>query len=682
MNTRSLASVKVTACRTRFNQSGESIVKRDSPKLGRPARLLAKSVDEWLTSIIIVAAPESCSGSCKVPTKGPPIKSDSPSCSDSPVSRIYAKFCLPSIVMIKARHRRLLAVALGAVLVLYPVIHPVLNPSALCACDAQALPLSGDVAALDALSLKRVFPLGLEDQSTFSNRREAKHKEIGADNLIGAQKAIPSRGITGRINTVYKTPARSWRMAEPGNVPVLSEARITNIHSLTGPDFGTVRIDLTPATNYVAKRIDPNQVVIRLIGATISPSLDQRIFTLGDAGLIRKIALSGKANRNAAREALVDVTIDIALNSDYSIRRLTDPSRIVIDLHSQACQARQRSTLEQVGEALQSLAHESLEAETVKTVARELPSTDSQDTEEWLVAEKRLVSSKVEERINFPYRIDNSKPAALPTTSDKTIHRINDDISSASAAIEPKRSDKFTKSIVIDAGHGGHDPGAISRNGILEKEIVLDIAQRLRAYIRARFPHVEVVLTRESDYFITLDERVKIANGRNADLFLSIHANASESPAASGVETYYSDPNDESSRPIYAAVEANMRLTGENATGLESAGLSAQTANFSIVNRLEKSEALARRLQTELVRGITSTSQPAAKDRGVKPAAFAVLLGTRMPSVLAEVSFLSNPREAEQLRSEQFRDRIAASLLSGLDEYLRDTSVEPAQIRK
>lgn len=229
---------------------------------------------------------------------------------------------------------------------------------------------------------------------------------------------------------------------------------------------------------------------------------------------------------------------------------------------------------------------------------------------------------------------------------------------------------------------GGHDPGAISRNGILEKEIVLDIAQRLRAYIKARFPDVEVVLTRESDYFITLDERVKIANSRSADLFLSIHANASESPAASGVETYYSDPNDESSRPIYAAVEANMRLTSGNATGVESSSPSAQTANLSIVNRSEKSEALARHLQTELVRGISSTSQPTAKDRGVKLASFAILLGTKMPSVLAEVSFLSNPRDAELLRSEQFRDRIAASLLSGLDEYLREPSVEAAQIRK
>lgn len=583
--------------------------------------------------------------------------------------------------MSKPKHKRLLAVALGAVLVSYPVIHPVLNPSG-CACDAQAWPPSTGFAVLDALPLERVFALSFEDQSRYRDRLEAERREIGADNLIGAQKAIPSQGTTGRINTIYKTPARSWRTGDPGNVSVLSEAQITNIQSLIGPDFGTIRIDLSPATNYVAKRIDQNQVVIRLIGANISPSLDERIFTLGEAGLIRKIAISGAADRNLAREALVDVTIDITSNSDYSIRRLTDPSRIIIDLRSQVSQARQRSTDHQVAEAIQSLAPESLEGETGRTVARELPSIDAQDNEELAAAEKQLVSSKAEERISLPYQIDNSNPTALSTISDKTIHRTNDDISRASAVIEPNRSDKFTKRIVIDAGHGGHDPGAISRNGILEKEIVLDIAQRLRAYIKARFPDVEVVLTRESDYFITLDERVKIANSRSADLFLSIHANASESPAASGVETYYSDPNDDSSRPIYAAVEANMRLTSGNATGVESSGPSAQTANLSIVNRSEKSEGLARHLQTELVRGISSTSQPTAKDRGVKLASFAILLGTKMPSVLAEVSFLSNPRDAELLRSEQFRDRIAASLLSGLDEYLREPSVEAAQIRK
>lgn len=581
--------------------------------------------------------------------------------------------------MIKSRHKRLLAVGFGVVLVSYPVIHPVLGPSALCAGDAQALPLSTGIAALDAFPLKRVFPRGFEEQSTYRHGLEAEHKENGADNLTGAQKTIPSHGITGRTHTVYKTPARS---SDLGNVSVLGEARITNIQSLSGPDFGTVRIDLSGATNYVVKRIDQNQVVIRLIGANISPSLDQRIFTLGEAGLIRKIALSGAAARDVTLDGLVDVTIDIALNSEYSIRRLADPSSIVIDLRSQVSQARQRSTVHQAAEALQSLATESPEGEAVRAVARELPSTVSNDTEELVVAEKRLVSSKAEERISIPYQIDNSKPAASSTISDKTRHRTNDGISSVSAAIEPNRSDRFTKCVVIDAGHGGHDPGAMSRNGILEKEIVLDIAQRLRAYIRARFPHVEVVLTRDSDSFITLEERVKIANRRSADLFLSIHANASDSPAASGVETYYSDPDDESSRLIYAAVEANMQLTGENATGLGSSGLSAQTANFSTVNRLEKSEALARRLQTELVRGISSTSQPTAKDRGVKSASFAVLLGTKMPSVLAEVSFLSNPRDAELLRDEQFRDRIAASLLSGLDEYLRVPSVEPAQIRK
>jgi N-acetylmuramoyl-L-alanine amidase len=105
-------------------------------------------------------------------------------------------------------------------------------------------------------------------------------------------------------------------------------------------------------------------------------------------------------------------------------------------------------------------------------------------------------------------------------------------------------------------------------------------------------------------------------------------------------------------------------------------------AKLSTRNRLEKSEELARHLQTALVQGIGSTSKSTAKDRGVKSASFAVLLGTQMPSVLAEVSFLSNPRDAEFLRTEQFRDRIAVSLASGLDQYLRNRSVEPPQDRK
>lgn len=235
---------------------------------------------------------------------------------------------------------------------------------------------------------------------------------------------------------------------------------------------------------------------------------------------------------------------------------------------------------------------------------------------------------------------------------------------------------------MIDPGHGGQDPGAASPNGILEKEVVLDIAQRLKAYITTHYPDVEVVLTRESDHFITLDERVTMANRRGADLFLSIHANASESPAASGVETYFLNPTGESSRPLYPASEDDIRVSGERPTRGEHSDVHSQLAKLFTRNRLEKSEEFARHLQTALVRGIGSASQPTAKDRGVKSAPFAVLLGTKMPSVLAEVSFLSNLRDAELLRSEQFRDRIAASLLSGLEEYLRDRSVEPPQGQK
>jgi len=585
--------------------------------------------------------------------------------------------------MNKYAYNKLLGAAVGATLVFYPAIQPIWSPTSSNACDTRPLTSSTNVMALNALPLKRIFELRSEDHTKYQDAlAEVERKEIGAVNPVEMQKAMTRQEITGRIHPVYSVPARSGRMTDRSYALPLSEPRITNIESFSGPNYGSVIIDLSCATSYVTERAGNNQIVIRMTEAGISPSLDQKVFTLGESGLIKQIVLSGAANRNAAGAAGVDVAIDVALNSDYSVRRLPDPSRIIIELRRRGSQAGPPSPENQVASVSSSAASQSLEDEKVGSVHKRQVSTGSQDVDELMADEKRLVSFHVENRISIPYQIDNSIPTSLPPISDKTINRTIADTNGLSGAIEPKPSDRPVKCIVIDAGHGGHDPGAISPNGILEKEIVFDIAQRLRACIRARYPNVDVVLTRDSDSFITLDQRVKIANSRGADLFLSIHANASESPAASGVETYYVNPIGESSRPLYPAGEDDIRLAGENPTGCESSGVSPQTANLSVSNRLEKSEELARHLQAALVRGLGSASQPGARDRGVKPASFAVLLGTKMPSVLAEVSFLSNPRDAELLRSEQFRDRIAASLLSGLEEYLKDPSVEPPQNRK
>jgi N-acetylmuramoyl-L-alanine amidase len=200
------------------------------------------------------------------------------------------------------------------------------------------------------------------------------------------------------------------------------------------------------------------------------------------------------------------------------------------------------------------------------------------------------------------------------------------------------------------------------------------VARRLRAYIKRNYADIEVILTRDSDRFVALEERTAIANSRRADLFISVHANASESRAASGVETYFMSPDRAPSESMQAAARENAGAGGDGAT--EKA--QPVVASVTVGNRVAESRELARYIQAGLVRGIGAASPRTAANRGVKHAPFAVLLGAAMPSVLAEVSFMSNPRDEALLQTSHFRERIAASLFGGLNAYLKKNRPKPA----
>lgn len=217
--------------------------------------------------------------------------------------------------------------------------------------------------------------------------------------------------------------------------------------------------------------------------------------------------------------------------------------------------------------------------------------------------------------------------------------------------------------IVIDPGHGGSDTGAIGRDGSFEKDIVLDIGLRLRAAIQRDMKDVEVIMTRDSDKFVPLDERTAIANARQADLFVSIHLNSSPAPQASGIETYFLS--------LEASKEELDVATRENALTTRNAGeLQSLLQRIVTDTRINESREFAQHVQTSLVSGIGRVSPTASFNRGVKKAPFVVLLGANMPSVLAEVSFLSHPKDGEALRTTEFRQQIAESLFGGIKSYV------------
>lgn len=479
-----------------------------------------------------------------------------------------------------------------------------------------------------------------------------------------------------------------------GAVGLPGAARLTNVRSFSGPDYTRLVIDLSDEAAYSPVQTAGNRLSIRLQNAVVSSSLYGRRFIVNESGLLRRVTvkeegLAQAAGRSALLNGLrytdslaapvagtagVEINIDLRTASDYSIFRLSGPERIVVDVHAAGALAkpaplRAPSTSEAVEPA-----HSTTASSTTAPVTGEpVKPADG------LAKTRKPNASDMRGAI-----------LSLPEITDPILP-FNPADQGATATVDAKREDAPIKCVVIDPGHGGHDTGTIGGSGLREKDLVLDVARRLKAYIKRNFPDVEVILTRDSDRFVALEERTAIANARRADLFISIHANASESRAASGVETYFLSPDRASAEDMKAAQRENARLASEKsseaaagrqaakngqAAQSEQAAKKAETASqivtsVSAGNRVAESRELARYIQSGLVRGIGAASPRTAANRGVKHAPFTVLLGASMPSVLAEVSFMSNPRDEALLLTGHFRERIAASLFAGVNAFLK-----------
>jgi N-acetylmuramoyl-L-alanine amidase len=219
--------------------------------------------------------------------------------------------------------------------------------------------------------------------------------------------------------------------------------------------------------------------------------------------------------------------------------------------------------------------------------------------------------------------------------------------------------------IVIDPGHGGHDTGTIGPNGLEEKDLVLEVGKRLGKLLQTRLG-ADVVFTRDDDTFIPLETRTSIANQEQADLFVSIHANSSRDPDARGVETYYLN--------FTSSADALEVAARENAVSDKSIHeLQDLVKKIALKEKIEESKEFAIDVQRSLHSGLAAKN-PGNRDRGVKKAPFIVLIGANMPSILAEISFVSNPTDARKLKTAEYRQRIADSLYRGIAKYVSGLS--------
>jgi N-acetylmuramoyl-L-alanine amidase len=456
-----------------------------------------------------------------------------------------------------------------------------------------------------------------------------------AQNPVEAASAMPSSVAQSAVNqqklaapttvAIADDPAVVGTVVQPREADGHS-SRVKDLHAENGKDAARVIIALDDTIDFQSARIaSPDRIYFNLSRATLASSAASKGFDASD-GLIRSVHIGQN------KPDVVRVVLDAPSAKDYSAYLLSKPYRLVIELRAHVGTAPSR----EVGTTV--LPNAAPAATNVGTAT---------------FADGNSVQPK-EKQVSLERKGDIPSPALGPTSAPKTM---SDGDTSLTRALGLK-----IHRIVIDPGHGGHDTGTIGPHGLLEKDLCLDVALRLGKMIQQKLPGAEVVYTRQDDTFIPLEERTRIANDAKADLFISIHANSSHDETARGVETYYLN---------FSTSDESMEVAArENALSQESIhDLQDVIKKIARNDKIEESKELAGDVQESLAHRLETVS-PSVRDRGVKQAPFIVLIGADMPSILAEISFVSNPTDEKLLKNVTQRQRIADGLYRGIASYL------------
>jgi N-acetylmuramoyl-L-alanine amidase len=464
--------------------------------------------------------------------------------------------------------------------------------------------------------------------------------------------------------------------ANPGRVP-----RLRRIGTSAAADSTRVIIDLEDLVQYSSARIrNPDRIFFDLHVARLTPELARQ-----DVHVEGNLLSAVRVAQNQA--GVVRVVLSVNGVKDYTASLLSNPPQLVIDLYPDSRGAAVRAARAKRN-ARQSAAEESNvetaaareERSAVQPVSTPVARVEPFGPPASLAgaaANGGTGSGADGAALSAPRNsslVDNSTATARGGKSRKNAKSIGakpDLIQPASAAL-PTRDGQSTLTrtlglkigrIVIDAGHGGRDTGTIGPTGLMEKDLCLDVAQRLGKIIHQRLPGADVVYTRSDDTFIPLEERTRIANESRADLFISIHANSSHDHAARGIETYYLN--------LKGSPDAMEVAARENATVTESIhDLEDIVKKIARSEKIDESREFAADIQESLAKRIQKLNKT-VKDRGVRKAPFVVLVGADMPSILTEISFLSNPADEQLLKKPEHRQRVAEGLYQGVASYLQ-----------
>jgi N-acetylmuramoyl-L-alanine amidase len=440
--------------------------------------------------------------------------------------------------------------------------------------------------------------------------------------------------------------------------------RIRRISTSANADATRITIDLEDTVQYSSARIaNPDRIFFDLHSARLTPEVAR-----GSVQVTGNLLTGVRVAQN--QSGVVRVVLDVDGVRDYAASLLSNPPQLVIFLYStvrngegvrtaKAKPAKPQGGAEQASE---DTIPSSGDSGNMKSVSERNSGVDPGAPPSNAMTRSAGASSK------------NSRGKQLSSTSANTVASTNakPDLIRPSSSPQPTRDGQSTLTralglkigrIVIDAGHGGHDTGTIGPTGLMEKDLRLDVALRLGKIIQQRLPGADIVYTRSDDTFIPLEERTNIANQAKADLFISIHANSSQDHAARGVETYYLN--------LKGSAEAMEVASRENASSDQGIhDLEDMVKKIARNEKIDESKEFAEDIQDSLAKRMQKTSKT-VKDRGVRKAPFVVLIGADMPSILTEISFLSNPADEKLLKQPEYRQRVAEGLYQGVASYLQ-----------
>ena len=457
------------------------------------------------------------------------------------------------------------------------------------------------------------------------------------------RKGYPSSSLIADATALIRareaaaaTPAASPAVPPPASAVAVSEpapraairpsgpATIRQVRRTELPNGVRIMLELDAEVPFHSERIEnPARVFFDLKGATAAASLLDSSMKFND-DLVREV-------RFGRHPGATRVVMDLSAVESYTVFTLYEPFRLIVDFKRAAASAAAREP--RLPQAAPIVPEAPAPAAPPKAVPAPPKPTPAASTDSPVAAETAAAA---------PMMPTPSVPAANSDGKFSLSRQLGLGVSR----------------VVIDAGHGGHDPGARA-NGVSEAEVTLDVALRLQKLLEKQ--GVEVIMTRATDVFIPLEERTRIANRTEADLFLSIHANASRNSKAHGVETYFLNfANSPDAEAVAARENAGSAASMHKLPEIVRA--------ITLNNKIDESRDFAEMVQKAMVRRL-STRNKNLRDIGVKQAPFVVLIGASMPSVLAEMSFVTNKQDAALLKTGTYRQHIAEALLDGIVKY-------------